>query len=424
MNCNNPHLNALWRNWPGLLLLTLCVVFSATLAAGEREQAKRIYDRLIGAPPTNAMLDAMHALVVAGDAVQAAKIAIDDPDNIDNPNNTGFYNVTLKNFAAPWINEDQSVFVPLNDYSATVIGLIRDSATQDFHQLLYGDIIYTGGNAVATAYSASNNNHYRELETIDLKTTLQAAAQSSLNGLPAAASAGVITSRAAAEAFFIAGTNRAMFRFIFINHLCTDLEPLKDISRVPDHVRRDVSRSPGGDSRIFQNSCVACHAGMDGMMGAFAYYDFNTSSGRLDYQASADKIPNPDGEDFANPNAVVNKFNHNETNFKYGYIQRNDSWVNYWRNGQNSLLGWYNSVPVDSNGHASGNGARALGMELAHTDAFDSCQVNKVFQTICLRDPENFNADRDEVRRIAALFKVDGNMINVFAEVAAYCKGS
>ena len=37
-----------------------------------------------------------------------------------------FYNVTLKNFAAPWTNRDQSVFVPLNDYIATVIGMIRD----------------------------------------------------------------------------------------------------------------------------------------------------------------------------------------------------------------------------------------------------------------------------------------------------------
>ena len=29
-----------------------------------------------------------------------------------------FYNVTLKNFAAPWTNRDQSVFVPLNDTNA------------------------------------------------------------------------------------------------------------------------------------------------------------------------------------------------------------------------------------------------------------------------------------------------------------------
>src|SRR5210317_1207078 len=100
--------------------------------------------------------------------------------------------------------------------------------------------------------------------------------------------AGIMTSRAAAMAFFSDGTNRAMFRFTLMNHLCTDLEPLKDTSRTPDRVRRDVSRSPGGDSRIFLNGCVGCHAGMDGMAGAFAYYewDYNSdiSDGRLRYR--------------------------------------------------------------------------------------------------------------------------------------------
>ena len=38
-----------------------------------------------------------------GTATDAAVIAMD---------NVNFYNVTLKNFAAPWTNRDQSVFVP------------------------------------------------------------------------------------------------------------------------------------------------------------------------------------------------------------------------------------------------------------------------------------------------------------------------
>ena len=48
--------------------------------------------------------------------------------------------MTLKNFASPWTNRDQSVFVPLNDYSATVIGIIRDE--RDFREILSGDILY------------------------------------------------------------------------------------------------------------------------------------------------------------------------------------------------------------------------------------------------------------------------------------------
>ena len=48
--------------------------------------------------------------------------------------------------------------------------------------------------------------------------------QSAVYGLPAAATAGIMTTRAGASAFFIAGTNRAMFRFTMINHLCHDME--------------------------------------------------------------------------------------------------------------------------------------------------------------------------------------------------------
>ena len=48
-------------------------------------------------------------------------------------NDVNFYNVTLKNFAAPWTNRDRSIFVPLNDYIATVIGLIRDD--EPFNEL-------------------------------------------------------------------------------------------------------------------------------------------------------------------------------------------------------------------------------------------------------------------------------------------------
>ena len=70
-----------------------------------------------------------------------------------------------------------------------------------------------------------------------------------------------MTTRAAAQAFFIAGTNRAMFRYTMMNHLCMDLEQVQDPTRPPDRVRQDVSRSPGGDSRVFLNNCVGVPRG-------------------------------------------------------------------------------------------------------------------------------------------------------------------
>jgi hypothetical protein len=381
-----------------LLLLPAAVLLlaGATMATAgdlERRQAKRLHDRLAGVPPAETVLDAMEAAIAGGAAINAAMMAMD---------NSAFYNVTLKNFAAPWTNRDRSPFVPLNDYTATVIGMVRDEVP--FNRVLYADLVYMGDPALGLpAYSMANNDHYEALESlgIDLKDNLVSTQQSAITDLPSAATAGVMTTRAAAEAFFVAGTNRAMFRFTLLNHLCNDLEQVKDTSRSPDRIRQDVSRSPGGDSRIFLNSCVGCHNGMDPLAQAFAYYNFDESTQRIEYT----------------PGAVQPKYLINADSFKYGFITPDDSWDNYWRNGPNALLGWDAGLP------GSGNGARSLGRELAGSEAFARCQVTKVFRTVCLREPGNAS-DRDQVTAITADFRADNyNMKTAFAETAVYCMG-
>ena len=377
----------------GLIAFTLAL----PLQAGDREQAKRIHDRLTGVPPTEPVLDRMETEIANGDPVAAALIAIDGPNN---PNAANFYNVTLKNFAAPWTNRDQSVFEPLNDYTATVIGMVRDEVP--FDQVLSADLLYVGDASIpgVSAYSASNNNHYADLEAlgVDLSdpSNLFSAMQSSLNGIPSSATAGVMTSRAASEAFFIAGTNRAMFRFTLMNHLCNDLEQVKDTTRTPDRIRQDVSRSPGGDSRIFLNSCIGCHNGMEPLAQAFAYYDFDENLGSLVYT----------------PGQVQPKYLINADNFKYGYVTPDDRWDNYWRAGPNAILGWNSSLP------GSGNGAKSLGEELAGSDAFARCQVTKVYKNVCLSDPTQAQLDS-----LKATFQTGYNLKHVFAEAAAQCMG-
>ena len=378
------------------ILVLYCLLFLAnTVSAGdvERRQAKRLHDRLAGVPPSETILDDMEAALLNGNSVDAALIAIE---------NDAFYNVTLKNFATPWTNRDQDVFAPLNDYSATVIGMIRDEVP--FNHLLSADRVYVGDPSLGLpAYSMANNNHYAALENqvIDLKANLIAVPQSTVTSLPASATAGVMTSRAAAEAFFIAGTNRAMFRFTLLNHLCNDLEQVKDPSRSPDRVRQDISRSPGGDSQLYLNSCVGCHSGMDPLAQAFAYYNFDESSQRLTYTSGN----------------VQAKYFINAETFKYGFVTPNDRWDNYWRNGLNALLGWDPALP------GTGNGAKSLGNELANSDAFASCQVKKVFKAVCLRDPGN-STDRNQIDIITADFRADNyNMKTAFAEAAVYCMG-
>jgi hypothetical protein len=378
-----------------LCALAALGAFQTPAFAGPRDQAKRMYDRLTGTPPSPALLDDLTNRISSDGNLQTALYILDST----NARSSGFYNVTLKNFVTPWTNREQTVFAPLNDYTATVIGMVRDDVP--FNQVLSADILYTG-NGVSPAYSPASNDHYEALETqnVDLRTALVQSSQSSRNGVTANATAGVMTTRAASEAFFIAGTNRAMFRFTLLNHLCRDMEQVHDTSRPPDRIRQDVSRSPGGDSRVFLNNCIGCHSGMDPMAQAFAYYNYDETQGRLVYT---------DGQ-------VQAKYLINSDNFKQGYVTPDDHWDNRWREGPNTILEW----PASG---GSGNGAKSLGQELGDSGAFAQCQVEKVFRNVCYRVPSDLT-DRNEVERIVGVFKANGySLKRVFAETAVYCKG-
>ncbi len=374
-----------------------------TAHAGDREQAKRMFDRLTGTPPSPELLNDLTTRIANNGRVETALYILDRTQ----PHSSPFYSVVLKNFATPWTNRDQTIFAPLNDYTATVIGMVRDD--KDFRGLLSDDIVYVG-NGTSPAFSTDNNAHYEALETTnqDLRVVLVERTQSALNGLPPDATAGVITSRAAAQAFFIAGTNRAMFRFTLLNHLCRDMEQMHDTSRPPDRIRQDVTRSPGGDSSVFQNNCVGCHNGMDPLASAFAYYNFEVganddpTTGRLVYTQGV----------------VQPKYLINSDNFKPGYVTTSDQWENRWRlPGQNNAsIGWANS----NDQIVSDRGAKSLGRELATSTAFAQCQVEKAFKTVCFRSPSN-----TELNDITQAFRDEnGSMKQVFAESAAACAGN
>ena len=59
------------------------------------------------------------------------------------------------------------------------------------------------------------------------------------------------------------------------------------------------------------------------MAQAFAFYDFDETQGRLVYT----------------PGQVQPKYFNNEDTFPQGFVTPNDTWQNYWRAGQNTLLG-------------------------------------------------------------------------------------
>ncbi len=377
-----------------ILSMTLC---ASIAAAGPREQAKRLHDRLVGVPPEAAVLDAMEAKIAAGDSIGAAYDAMDNP---------AFYNTTVRELATPWFNREQSVYADLNDAIATVIGMVRDDVP--FDQVLYEDIVYVGTpQATNVGYAQGDNDHYVDLEAnrVDLSDPANLARQLQ-SGLPnsplgAADTAGVMTSRGFSEAYYVAGTNRAALRFATLNFLCMDMEAFRDISAHPDRIRQDVSRSPGGDSTVFLNDCLSCHAGLDGLAGAFAYYDFDEETTQLNYT----------------PGDVQAKFLNDAGVFRYGFVTDSDTWINYWRTGPNGFVGW------NGPGSGAGSGAKSLGMELAQTRQFARCQVTQVFEKVCYRSP-NGPADEQAVESIATIFETNNrSMKRVFAETAQFCMG-
>ena len=392
----------------GALLLT--VLAASPAQAGPNEQARRIYERIAGVPPSAAELASMSATInsgCGGSCAPGAAALVTAAQTATSA--ASFYNVTLKNMVIPWTNRDQTVFAPLNDYAATVIGIVRDDNV-DFRTVLDADILYTFAGVPAPT-AADGSTHYKTAEQngLDMSkpSVLVRTSQSAVYGTPTAATAGLLTTYAAESAFFINGTNRAMFRYTMMNHFCNDMQTLMDTTRPTDRVRQDVARSPGGDSRVFLNTCAGCHSGMDPMAQAFAYYNFNgtvvgpgTNTGTMQYTAGQ----------------VQPKYLINSNNFKYGFVTPDDSWSNRWRGGVNASLGW------DPNaGPGYGNGAKSLGQELESSDAFAQCQVVKVFTAVCFRAP--LQSDQSAIGAIKTSFKSNGSLKQVFQQAAAACPG-
>ena len=376
--------------WSSAALSSLLLA-SDLVMAGPRDVANQIFNRLNGVPPSAAKLDELEKLVADGKLRDAAMAAINDPSGM-------FYNITLRNIAAQWSNPDKTSRVPLNDFIATVVGMTRDDVP--FNQVLSGDILYTVNAQGAPAYSLANNQHYEFAErgSVDLSKALTKQTQSALpRALPADVTAGVLTTRGFAESYYKAGTNRRALAFTLDNFLCRPLETLQDTTRPDYRIRRDVTRAPGGDTSLFRNKCAGCHTGMDPMAGAFAYLDFDDTSTSLTYT----------------PNQVRPKFNRNASEFPDGYVTVDDSWINFWTEGQNVNVGW--------SGDSSGNGVRSLGTMLTSTEAFSSCMAKKAVEALCLRPVVNQD-DVAAVAKISANFKASNfSLKSVYADAAVHC---
>jgi len=398
-------------------ILILCLItfsISSVFANEARLKAWEIHNRLTGVPPVpgSNTIGQMENAINGNSGIiglqNAAAIAIQS---------RYFYDVLLKNWIKPMTNVAKTKNAPLNDFVATMIGAIRDSdqVGKPFSRILYGDVVYVGpsmGNENFN-FRRNSNNHYEEIEDrrLSLKDVLVERMQSQVNNTESSiqndsrndvvnllaggrnGSAGVLSSRAAGEAYFSAGTNRRATRYMFMNFLCRDFEDMHDTT-IPDfRVRKDLPRDPGGDSRVYKNSCVGCHAGQDALGGAFAHYQW--SNNRVSYSSG-----------------VQGKMNRDPL-FGAGYQTTDDSWINLWATGQNASLGWQ--------GVQQGNGASELGMMISKSRAFSSCMAKKVFKLVCIKPPGE--SDEAFIESMAEELEQNNkyDMKNLFIKTTAKC---
>lgn len=415
-----------------LLTSFLMIGVSGNALADSRDQAKKLYSSLTGNTANKATADKYETLLKSGKLNQAAREIVES--------NKGFYNVTLKNFFTPFSNEDGTQFAPLNDMTATLIGATRDEI--DFFRVFWDNIIYQFDGTLITnsapgiptrynskkstndwfylsevdvavpIYNRTKNVMYEEAGRLNVplsnKNHLVMTAQNTYTTRDVAAIAGIFSSRGWAKAYYDAGTNRTSFSNFAKNFLCLEMEELNDTT-IPDfRVRRDIDRSPGGKTETYKTFCVGCHAGQDGLGGAFAYYDFTDGAMRYGEHEDIDENGN-----IVSVGPVAPKYNRNNV-FPDGKISTSDSWINLWNEGQNAYIGWGQAT--------SGNGAKSLGKMLSESKKVRSCLADKVFNEVCFRKAVS-DADKEVVKTLASNFDKDNNMKNLFINAAIACIG-
>jgi hypothetical protein len=364
--------------WTTLLIASFATATPLALA-GPQETARNIFERITGVPLPlkDPRLSQMTNMVRSGQMLQAAEIATND-DN--------FYNETIRYWALPMSNKDQTAFAPLNDFVATFVGVARDQS--DARELLTGDFTYIVRGLPTPV--PENNAHYEAADQgqINLRVNLQR-----VDGVSQGKreSAGVLTSRAWAEAHMKMGTNRRALQYTLQVFHCRNIESYMNFDLSDQWVRRDIDRRPGGVYKTYQTRCVGCHAGMDALAGAYANFDF--ANNRMLY---------------IQPPFVAGKMNQNNRTYPAGNVVLDNSWENYW---VNSAI-------------KTGQGLNQLGRMISTADDFSTCLARTAYAHVCKKKASE--VDEATLRSIADAFQSSGYKIKTLFEqsvVRSECLG-
>lgn len=403
-----------------------------------RTKAAIIYQRLTGTkiPLDAPILNQMESRIAAKDLIGAAELATSEP---------GFLNNTVKQMASRMSTRDESYTAGLNDFVATMIGIVRDD--KPAKEMLTGNYIYVPTAAVQAlpAFKPRANDDFTiatpeltednmlrsnqvYVTTEDVRTDLSTGLEIR-SGQPILVTpknvesgvvtrptlirnnpdaAGLLTTRSFTTSHAIDGTNRRMVQFAFREFLCIDILQWADASAPDARVGRDVERAPGGDPNYFLKTCKACHSVMDGFRDAFSSLDvgngdFFTKQYLFDDQSNKQVV--------VNGSKVASKYARGSGAFPAGHITTNSTWENFANQGTNAqFFGWRGSNT------ASGVGVNSFGQLLANSEAFSRCMVQRVYRAVCRRD---VSAQESSFLALQSKkFETDYNMKNLFQRVA------
>lgn len=375
-------------------------VGNQAVASPTRQKAAEIYTRITGlkVPLTHPKVEAMDSLVASGDLVAAAALATEE---------SAFLNITVRDFASKMSNRDETINVPLNDFTATVVGFVRDGVSAK--KLLTENIVYKADPKKAPVPSdwvddlLKSNNHYEALGQgqYDLGKVLEPTTQKLFDGTTAVENqyaAGLLTTRQWMAAHAIAGTNRRPVEYAFRQFACRPLENLADAGGPDDVVGRDIDRFPGGVHAKYVTTCRACHTIMDGFRPAFAAWTFSNGFAKNGFVVK--ELTDPDADENTsnamrmNPRHIAIKMNHNENVFNKGRVTENEEWTNNANRGANiTMFKWT---------RLSGKGVRDFGAAMAESATFPRCMAERVFKQVCRRAPAS--QDEGMLNKVASEF--------------------
>ncbi len=245
----------------------------------------------------------------------------------------------------------------------------------DFREVLFDDVVYIGNGTARRRYSPTSNDALRGVGNEQRRSARALVAHDAVVAeRPAFERRPPVSSLRAPPpklSSSTAPTARCSVSTL-LNHMCRDMEQIHDTSRPPDRIRQDVTRSPGGDSSVFNNNCIGCHIGhgLDGAGLRVLRLRRNRGAALVYTQGQ-----------------VQPKYLINSDNFKPGYVTPDDAWENRMRADRSR-----NTKPFWSWAPATMTASRqrrrrACGQEFAYSGAFAECQTEKVFRKVCFRGP-------------------------------------